>query len=373
MRMDTGSESSVGVEVRPRDNLEFLLAGIFEDLLGRSSVSVEDSFFDLGGHSFLAVQLIARIKKDIGRSIPLAALFDEDAAAGPSVAFLAGLLRDSARSGEDFSPLVVLRRGDRQRPVFLIHPTGGELICYRPLLRRLDEDWRVLGICAPPIAAPDEVVTIEDLAASHVEHVLSVRPDGDCVLVGWSMGGVLAFEMARQLVKAGRRVDRLVLVDSYLTGPDDRFDDADMLFDFADGLVRHVGLDPTGLADLQLAGLSYWDGLERVRDFIRSRDGWWDAHGADSLVERLHLHRAHVRALNEYQPRGTVGQLTLIQAADQEPSRRDAAARRWQDLVDTPIDHLVTPGDHHGALAEPQVSVLADHLVAVLGGADEHR
>jgi len=206
--------------VAPRTAAEAVLAEIWQEVLGVERVGISDSFFDLGGHSLLAVLLMARIEKRCGRSLPLAALF-----AAPTVEALAALL-DRAGAQPGRSPLVAIRPAGRLAPFFCVHPVGGQVLCYLDLVRHLAPDLPFYALQSPPdlvpqpAAPPPGPASIEGMAARYLSEVRRVQPRGPYRLGGWSLGGVIAFEMARQLAAEGERVSFLALIDSLPPAPE---------------------------------------------------------------------------------------------------------------------------------------------------------
>ena len=194
-------EGSGGTEP-PADDLERRLAAIWEDLLGVRGVGRRCGFFDLGGHSLLAVELMARIGNEFGRRLPLAALFR-----GATLASLAGELRAAAAPPVEL-PLVLLREGGEGSPFFWFHALDGRTLCYADLASRLP------GRPLYGLESEGGPATLEDLAARYAEAIVRLHPQGPLFLGGWSFGGLVAWETAHQLKKAGREVALLVLLDS---------------------------------------------------------------------------------------------------------------------------------------------------------------
>jgi nonribosomal peptide synthetase DhbF len=196
----------------PSDENERILVDLFKNLTGANRVSIDDSFFDLGGHSLLGVRLLAGIKKSLGKTLPLAALFQ-----GPSVAELARVIADRA-APLDWRSLVPIHLGGREAPIFMIQWLE------RDLARHLAKDRPVWGLSVGLArkfggAGPDLPDTVEETAAHYIEEMRSVRPEGPYLLLGHSAGGVVAFEMARQLVAAGQEVSFLGLLDASFPHP----------------------------------------------------------------------------------------------------------------------------------------------------------
>ena len=198
-----------GIRVAPRDTLELQLVQIWEDILGLRPVGVTDNFFDLGGHSLLAVRLIARIHKQFGQKLPLPTLFQ-----GATIEQLAGVLRRSPTPLR-CSPLVGIHLGGSGRPFFCVHPVGGSILCYAGLSRRLGPDQPFYGLQHPGLDGEWAPYTrIEEMASDYLTALRAVQPEGPYLLGGWSLGGIVAFEMAQQLEARGQKVALLALLDA---------------------------------------------------------------------------------------------------------------------------------------------------------------
>lgn len=206
------------------------LAGIWGEILGVDGVGPDDDFFDLGGHSLSAVRMFGRIRKAYEVSLPLATLFE-----APNVATLAALVRDKAGlvaeeepveqgelvknkkpSAKSWSPLVVISKGSEYvRPFYCVHGAGGNILNFRPLAGFLDQTIPFVGLRAHGSDGGAEVdETIEAMAERYLRAVREFQPVGPYRLSGYSGGGVVAYEMMRQLRDAGEEVDTLVFFDT---------------------------------------------------------------------------------------------------------------------------------------------------------------
>jgi len=202
--------------LEPSTPTEAALAALYAEVLGLSSPVFSDSdFFDLGGDSLLAVQLMLRIRQQFGREPGLGALFDK-----PSVEALAQVI--DATQGDDevddgLQPLIKLATGDETlAPLFVVHPVGGISWCYRYLARGLASGRTVYGLQAPSldpsVTLPD---SIEALAAVYVDNIISVQPEGPYHIAGWSVGGIIAHAMAVRLQQLGKKTGVIAMFDSY--------------------------------------------------------------------------------------------------------------------------------------------------------------
>ncbi|MEU9115705.1 alpha/beta fold hydrolase, partial [Streptomyces sp. NPDC048483] len=194
----------------PRSPREETLCALFAEVLGAERVGIDDSFFDLGGHSLLATRLVSRVRSVLGAEVSIRTLF-----AAPTVAGLAEALGEGG-ADESFKVLLPLRTGGERAPLFCIHPGGGLCWMYSGLLRGIDAAHPVYGIQARGLTGEEPLPgSIPEMAADYIEQMRSVQPTGPYHLLGWSVGGLLAQEMAVQLQRAGEEVAVLALLDSF--------------------------------------------------------------------------------------------------------------------------------------------------------------
>jgi amino acid adenylation domain-containing protein len=193
----------------PRNEVELQLTRIWEKVLGIQSVGIKDNFFDLGGHSLLAVQLFAQIDATFNKKLPLSTLLQE-----PTIEQLANLLQTSEASDYRES-LVLLRPGGSELPFFLIHDGDGEIMLYLNLANHLKPERPIYGI--QPLSQgslPILHTRIEEMAAYYLEKIRMVQPEGPYLLGGLCAGGVLSFEIARQLETQGQQVAIVAIMDA---------------------------------------------------------------------------------------------------------------------------------------------------------------
>jgi acetoacetyl-CoA synthetase len=191
-----------------------MLTSIWQRVLQRSSVDVEDNFFDLGGDSSLALQLFNEIAIACGRELPPVTIY-----VAPTIAALAAVLEQPAEL--QFPPLVLLKEGPAEPPVFVTHGLGGSVIDFFQVVKHIRTPHPIQGMQAKGIDGTEEPFDrIEDMAQFHLDAIRQVQPHGPYLLVGYSLGGLVTFEMAQQLTAAGEKVALLAMLDSY---PDIRY------------------------------------------------------------------------------------------------------------------------------------------------------
>jgi len=190
---------------------EIKLARIWREVLGITDIEPEDNFFSLGGHSLLAVRLFAFIEQEFGVELPLSQLFEHG-----SIRSLA-LVLDVSRHSKPWTPLVPIRPTGSEKPLFLVHGVGGEVLSFKHLASRLPDKLPVFGIqAAGPGSQHPTPVEIPDLAERYADAVASADSEGPYYIGGFSYGAVTALEIAHVLRRRGKRVALLLLIDGGL-------------------------------------------------------------------------------------------------------------------------------------------------------------
>ncbi len=195
--------------IAPRTPTESTLAQIWSKILNTEPVGIRDNFFDLGGDSLLAIRLINEINQQFERELSLSALF-----LNPTIEGLADSL-DSGTNSEEWSPLVAIKPRGKNPPFFCVHPIFGVVFPYVELAFQLGENQPFYGLQPKGIDGESSPLTsIEDMAADYIAALRTVQPKGPYFLGGWSFGGLVAFEMAQQLLAAGDEVALLAVLDT---------------------------------------------------------------------------------------------------------------------------------------------------------------
>jgi FkbH-like protein len=368
----------------PQSETEAALAEIWAEVLRVEPVGIEDDFFELGGTSLLAVDVFALIERRLERKLPLTALIE-----APTVERLARLV-DGAGWKRD--SLVLIRPGRDKLPVFLVHDGDGEVMLYRNLAFRLKPDHPVYGL--QPHSRGDAPIVhtrITEMAAHHVERIRSVQPHGPYLVGGMCAGGVVAFEIARQLQSQGERVAMVALLDAadveaplkawgitrqrasrfagmfhqdYSASPGRR---AVTIVKKALGKIRNLTLYTTRQS------------LKKLRDEVRLRQfRYYLDRGMrlPRLLERIPVRTVYLFAERSYRPEGRFdGELVLFRASDgtdaDEPyvERYDDPLLGWDRRATRGVRVIDVPGGHSSMLQEPTVSVLAEQVQTYLDAA----
>ncbi|MFE0191075.1 amino acid adenylation domain-containing protein [Streptomyces sp. NPDC058989] len=354
-------------DVAPRDDYERALAEMMADLLHLPSVGIHTGLFDLGGTSLTAMRLVVQIEQRYGVTIALSEFI-----AAPTVAGLAARLRDGDAVAA-FDPLVPIRPDGDRPPLFMVHPMGGNVLCYVRFARHLPADqplYALQAAGADPGTTP--LCSVQELAASYVTALREVQPHGPYSIGGWSFGGFVAFEIARQLRAAGEEINRLVLLDTTALSPGPRTqhdDDALLGWFFWELLwLERGGGSPVEAIPAELST------VEEKFDFIAQlagEAGVLPAGSSGAVIRRLfHVYQANWQAALDYRPRDEQLEPTLIRAMEPLPdvlaemhgaarTRHQDARNGWSTMTGGPINVVSVPGDHLTIMEEPYVEHVA--------------
>jgi amino acid adenylation domain-containing protein len=345
--------------VAPRNALELQLSNLWGEVLGIRPIGVTDNFFELGGHSLAAVRLFALIEKRLGKKVPLAAVFE-----GATVEHLANILLQPAKAAP-CSSLVAIQPGGNRRPLFLIHPAGGHVFPYVHLAHHLGSDQPCYGLQARGLEEGQEPhKQIEEMAAYYINAMRTVQADGPYLLGGWSMGGMVAYEMAQQLNALGQRTAMLALLDTRIPTADDEFGDEDFELSLLVDFVRYFGLSPDPRDSL--VGLPKDELLERVLEHAK-RAGLMPSDIEVSQAQPfIELCKADFRATRNYALHHYPGRITLFKAGQELAGTSSDPALGWSEWAAGGVEVHIVPGNHATMVYTPHVKVLAEKLRSCL-------
>ncbi|HCF29926.1 MAG TPA: non-ribosomal peptide synthetase, partial [Cyanobacteria bacterium UBA11049] len=348
--------------IAPRNFTELALVKIWENLLNVSPIGVRDNFFNLGGHSFLAVRLMAQIYDKFGHNLPLSTLFEN-----PTIEKLAAIVSQPFRESSG-SPLVVIHASGSKIPFFCMHGAGGGISNYFNLSRRLGEDYPFYALEYNSDQEEPELISVEETATRYLKEIRKVQPNGPYLLGGFCYGGVLAFEMAQQLQRQGETVGLLVVIDAILPkttiqSRDD--DDAKFLLRIAESIKTGNNIDFSvpfeSLRDLPLHEQLHL--LNKKANFIFS-----DAEIKD-FIRHYKLFKTHVQAMRNYVPLLYPDSINIFRAKEEiihdfeNPEwNTDDPLLGWGKCSSQPIQVIEVPGDHFSMFVEPHIQELAKQL-----------
>jgi amino acid adenylation domain-containing protein len=324
----------------PQDRIELRLATMLGELLDRP-VGVADNFFEAGGTSLLAIRFLAEIGERFGVELPVTTLFH-----APTVAGLAEAVRERERErpAGRAELVVALRAAPAADPaLFLVHASGGDVLSYYRFAQELPVRLRVYGVrSCQPAEAGAAVLSLPEMAAVHLPEIRRRLPAGQPLLVaGWSFGGALAYELARQWYAAGSELGFLGLIEAMAEPPAHSYpeEEADILVSLLrlnSGLV----VDPAALRARDRPERFEWV-AERAREA-----GVVSRHTSDEDLRRLlRVNLRHDTALAGYRPEPFPGHGHVFRATGPDGPDRPADLG-WGKLLDS-VTSVDVPGGHY--------------------------
>jgi acetoacetyl-CoA synthetase len=348
------------------NDLEPLITQLWEDLFGFSPIGLQDDFFQLGGNSLHAARLVAKIRALTGRDLPL-----ESFLYAPTIERLALWMR--AGNTISSSTLVTLREGRRERPLFIAHSLSGTMLELWALAREMDCHCAVYGIQGRGLREGEVPNSrVEDMAADYIMQIRSVQPHGPYALAGFSMGGLIAFEIAQQLLQSGETVELLALLDTQLD---------EQCLTFQDWLLHQAVRVGIELREIRARSWRERVGYILVKaghfaDRLRVIAGKTPKHSSvdeQKLRGVLNLSPRQRRiilalrvAMAAYRPKTYSGKVTFFHAAIPNPRWPDPL-RVWKGVC-RELEVVEVPAGHSDLILPPTVSYVAntlDRLLAV--------
>jgi amino acid adenylation domain-containing protein len=355
-KLPAPSRKNIAVE-SSHDRVELQLTQIWEQALGIKPIGIKENFFELGGHSLIALQLFAKIEQIWHKRLSWGILFESS-----TIAELAETIRQSVVVNE-WSPLVLLKSGRSQPPLFCIHALGGTLFSYYDLVRQLGAERPIYGLQSRGIDGKQQPFDrVEDMASYYIKSIQIIQPQGPYLLMGYSFGGIVAFEIARQLAAQGELVDFLGLVDirSPTLGKD--------RLSFPKWLNFHV----SKLQQLQLKDRVKYC-LDKILYRLSIQTKGNTAGYKEVMARRLsafemfepellNVLEANLQATKNYSPQAYPGRATLFWCEYQSLYIDRYPDLGWGQLVTGGVDTVHIPGEHLSLMSEPHAGVLATKL-----------
>jgi amino acid adenylation domain-containing protein len=373
----------------PRTETEQAIERLARAVLDRGAIDLDRGFFEQGGDSIAAVRLVLGIDAALGRRLTVGALFEH-----PTLRALARQLDDAAAPATEASAvhaparpagpsILVLRDGPAGPPIWLPAPVHGNALCYLRFAGLLGPGVRCHGLPSPGIDG--EAAPVDDFVALAAHHVATIRahqPRGPYVLVGWSMGGSLAFEMAVQLERAGEAVSHLVLIGA--TPPSqDHLDSARaamggyetwrIAYFYLRTLAFSLGI-PIALDLGEFARLPEDQVLGRLLALVRTLGPLGADIDRELALRWLGVVRATLYGHHHHRPSGRFGGRALVirpaapnpLASDDLVRARGLAPGRWEEHLAGPVEVRTLAGNHYTLMQEPWVSVVAETVAGWL-------
>ncbi|WP_448702991.1 amino acid adenylation domain-containing protein [Mucilaginibacter sp. AW1-3] len=192
-------------------DIEKTLVNIWQELLGIERIGINDNFFELGGNSLIAIRIMITLEKTTGQDMPLSSLFEY-----PTIGQLAAIIQNTSREPTGSKCLVRLKPGGSKIPLYIVHGWGLTVFIFKDLAESLHPDQPVFALQGIGVDGFEEPLTnVEDIAARYITEILEQNPTGPYAFAGYSLGGVIACEIVKQLRNMGKEVVMLAMFDAY--------------------------------------------------------------------------------------------------------------------------------------------------------------
>jgi thioesterase domain-containing protein len=307
------------VKSMPTSAIVEVLAPIWRRVLQLSSVGVDDNFFDLGGDSALALELFNEIALAGGRELPPVMIYH-----APTIAALAALLEqpDEPR----VPPLVQLKTGSEAQPLFIAHGLGGSVMDFYQIVKHIHTPRAIHGMQAKGIDGIEEPLErIEDMARYSLDAIKQLQPHGPYLLVGFSLGGLVALEIAQQLIAGGEKIGLLAMLDSY----------------------PHMSRLSRGQR-ARLSARQMWRRMAKRLQWLGISPPYQTTIDVSPSPALQHFRDISYLALENYRPRFYPGKINFVRAAIPTDFPANPAAV-WGRLAQE-FELKTVPGDHLGIM-----------------------
>lgn len=342
------------VGASPHNIVEMLLLSLWEDVLDRRPISMQDDFFTLGGDSLEAARLLAAVEQTFGVNLGPAGLL-----VAPTVAGMAASLTKAHVSGKTLegSKILAIRSSGSRPPIFVV----GAQPLYRDLILNLPKDQPLYALSVPDAAHLPSPFRLEDLAALQVQALRRFRPQAPYALMGWCADGLLAYEMAQQLRAQGQEVSLVAMIDSF--NPEHRRNES-----FSRASQARLRFHLANLSRLDAAGAMVYcrDRFQTIQTRLR-RMRW-------RLLHRLNLRKdrrspagtpdsdaALALAVSRYTPAPYQGNVLVVRAQARPAGAYADAAHGWWPLVPD-LRVVEVPGNHREIFVGPNAALMASAI-----------
>ncbi len=351
---DPASNGLPGPRAIPRTGEELHLARVWQQVLG-VQVDARDDFFDLGGHSLKAAELIDLVNREFDVRLPLSSIFH-----APTVERMAALMPAAHRGSPTLAVPLTTGPGTAP-PLFLVHPQSGEVACYHPLARELGRPGPVFGLEAVGSGTDGEPLrTVGEMAGRYLTDIRKIQPAGPYFIAGWSFGGNVAFEIALRLEREGEEIGFVAAIDSQAYGGGHSASESPPVPEPDEvTFARYLGLDAEALLLLgESRRLPILAEAATSLGLLPQRDS------AGALRRMISVFTANARAAAEYRPADRLRSGVHLFLADDPGAapRRPVDVAAWRQRTHGELVLGRVPGDHMTMVRPPHVRALAAEI-----------
>jgi acyl carrier protein len=327
----------------PANSTEVSLVKIWESIFKVSPIGINDNFFDLGGDSLYAAEIYTQVGKQFGKELDMRTLL-----LYPTVGQLAKFITEHRRQGN--TVLVPLQPLGSRRPLFCVHGHGGHVHAYVPLSRIIGNDQPLYGLQSEG----ESLSTIEKMASAYIKEMRNVQPEGPYSIGGFCYGGIIALEMAHQLIQSGENVAHLIMFDVTPAEFTPLFSK-----NILSGYYHHVKSERKRRFISGLEGLPVWD---KVVIVLGSAIG----KGVRVPYDVLGAPWKNTSSSHQYNPVPFPGTVSLFLSRETTASYTNNPLSVWNALSRVGVEVVLCTGEEGVMFSEPHVQFLASELNRIL-------
>ena len=351
--------------VAARNELEEKVVQIWQEFFKIKTIGIYDDFFELGGDSLSALQLITKLQKELHLNLSSNILLNSS-----TIESLCHIIQDNPQASSstpDLPPcLVRLYQGNLQlQPLFLIHPIGGSVYFYRELAQELASEQSIYGIEAKGLeGGVDPLTTVEEMADYYIKSIRQLQPQGPYYLIGWSMGGLIAYEMTQQLKARKEPVALLTLIDSsapaILSEPLEL--EQTMIVKYTAQYWAGLYGQKLGLSIETLNNLNPSQQLTHLLEKAQQQAIFSPETEIEQIQNLWKVFQTNLIAIHNYQPKAYSGSILLLNASETQLKIGEDTTYGWGSLVSGDIQTYTFAGNHYTILQAYQAKCLAKKI-----------
>jgi amino acid adenylation domain-containing protein len=345
--------------IAPRNECEKTMAAVWEQVLGVEQVGINDNFFDMGGQSLMAVELITELEKKVGKELPVNIIYKY-----PTIAELYNFLQEE-KASKKWKSLVAIKATGKKTPVYLVHGDGLSLSNFENLAEHVDADQPVFSLQPVGLNGADQPFeSIADIAKHYLTEILEHNADGPYALGGYSFGGYVAIEMKKQLEAMGKQVKMLALFDT-------NAENVIYQKDLSRSLSRRIKRQFPKFLFIARSAITRPQATFKYQCFVLSQKinnlcyklgvkQRPELTGVNKYISRINEH--HLKALRNYELTPFNDKVYLFKAKMRLYFVDDFKYLGWGTYAQQGVKVYDVPGDHKTMFHPPHVSVLGKHL-----------
>lgn len=354
----------------PETAIEKACQALWQTLFEQEDIHLEDNFFDLGGHSLLAVRLVHQASETFQLQLPLSAIFQ-----APTLGAFSHMIEETKQTTSLFqspTPLVPLQPEGNKPPFYCVHPMGGVVHVYMGLAKQVGTQQPFYGLQQQGIDGESEPLTdVIEMAKSYVDAIRQHQPKGPYYLGGWSLGGVIAYEMARQFRAMGEDIGLLLIMDTIIHKPGkgavDGYFDYSFWLEFYAVQLELMFDKKLGIKRRKLSKLTQNEQINLVVEKAISKGIFkTKAYGIKQFENFMRVTHTGLKAVSSYNQSGFDGDITLLRCKDDisplHHINKDVRTAGWRHYTSGEVSVHLVSGDHRTMIQQPHVQEVAKVL-----------